>query len=89
MLTEMKLTVLFSDFMSQKENENSELWSLNVNSQDYVNLSDDHYVFKIYKQCLVTEKIIFISITKVFQPSIFIFTYLQNFTDVFLKRQSL
>jgi hypothetical protein len=58
----MRFIILFSEFTSHQNDENSELLSLNVNSQNYINLFNDLYAFKIYKQHFVIKKIIFVNI---------------------------
>jgi len=56
-----------------------------MNSQDYADLLNDLYASEMYKQCLVTEKIIFTDITNVNHTAVTLPDYLQDFANVFFK----
>jgi len=74
--------------MSHQDDEDPELWPLNVNSQDYADLPDDLHASEVYKQRLATEKITFAGTIDENRPAPLLPDYLRDFADVFFKENA-
>lgn len=63
--TAVRPTALSLEPMPHQDDEDRELWPLDVDSQDYADVPDDLYASEVYKQRLATEKITFAGTTVV------------------------
>ncbi len=66
--TAVRATALSLEPMPHQDDEDRELWPLDVDSQDYADVPDDLYASEVYKQRLATEKVTFAGTTSINPP---------------------